>query len=402
MIPRFKPWIDHNEISALFRRNRNAVERFEKEFARVFNAVEAVAFPYGRSALYTFFKSVGLSDAEIIMPAYTCSVVAHAIKLSGNIPKFVDIRLFDYNMDLEQFVDSITEKTHAIIATHLFGYPLDLDILKSIVTEAEIKFGHKIWIVQDCAHSFGATWRGQLVGSSGDVALYALNISKMITSIFGGMLTFQNPELAAKARVLRDSEFRNASMCKAWIRRLYILAAAAALNEKFYGMTWWLQERTSLLNKLTKSYHLDEKIHFPPDAFDRMLDIEAAVGLEQLKKYPQIVEKKRRAAIWYDQNLERHAGWVFPPIVDGATYSHYVVRVPDRKRIIEAFAKEGIHLGELIQYSIPELREYDLYRGEASYPLSRISSLHTINFPMHMDLEIKNLIEIAKCGRHIE
>lgn len=402
MIPRFKPWIDHHEITALFRRNRGAVERLEKEFARSFNAVEALAFPYGRCALYTFFQTVGLRDAEIIMPAYTCSVVAHAIKLSGNVPKFVDIRLFDYNMDLELLVDAITEKTRAIVATHLFGYPLDLDTLKSIVAKAEAKYGHKIWIVQDCAHSFGATWRGQLVGSSGDVALYGLNISKTITSIFGGILTFQDRELAAKVRVLRDSEFHNASMSKAWIRRIYLLAASTAFNERIYGMTWWLQERTSLLNKLTKSYHLDEKIHFPPDAFDRMLDIEAAVGLEQLKKYPQIIEKKRRTAIWYDQNLDRHAGWEFPPIVDGATYSHYVVRVPDRKRIIESFAKEGIHLGELIQYCIPDLREYDLYRGNVPYPISRISSLLTINFPLHMGLKNENLGEIARCGRHIQ
>ena len=70
-------------------------------------------------------------------------------------------------------------------------------------------------------------------------------------------------------------------------------------------MTWWLQNKTPLLNKLTKAYHLDEKIHFPPDYLDEMLDVEAAVGLVQLRKYPAIIERRRKKAEWYDRNLEK-------------------------------------------------------------------------------------------------
>jgi hypothetical protein len=102
MIPRFSPWLGWPEFFVLFKPNKGAVEKFEKEFAKSFQAVDAVAFPYGRSAQWAFFKAMGVENAEVIMPAYTCSVVAHAVTLSGNTPRFVDIDLHDYNMNLDE------------------------------------------------------------------------------------------------------------------------------------------------------------------------------------------------------------------------------------------------------------------------------------------------------------
>jgi len=147
-----------------------------------------------------------------------------------------------------------------------------------------------------------------------------------------------------------------------------------------------LQEKTPLLNRLTKAYHLDDQIRFPPDYCDKMLDVEAAVGAEQLKKYPEIIQHRRKLAHWYDKNLERRDGWVFPPIQNGATYSHYVVRVPDRKSVIAEFASQGLHLGELIQYSIPNLGVYKGLNQDCFN--ASIASKATINFPLQVyDLE---------------
>lgn len=378
MIPRFKPYLGREEFCALFRRNHVTVRRFEREFAQTFQAMDAVAFPYGRSALWAFLQAVDVRNAEVIMPAYTCSVVAYAITLSGNRPKFVDIRLTDYNMNLDLLSKAINKNTQAVVATHLFGYPLDLERVEDILAEAEARYGQKIWLIQDCAHSFGATWNGRLVGSSGDVAFYSLGISKMITAIFGGILTFQDQKLADKIRAWRDAKFQEPGFFKPWLRRLYLLAVYAAFNEHVYGLTWWLQEKTPLLNRLTKAYHLDNKIHFPPDHMERMLDVEAEVGLEQLKKYPEIIAKRKAMAEWYDKNLPRREGWVFPPVVEGGTYSHYVVRVPDRVSVVIEYAKKGIHLGELIQYSVPELTPY--IQQDQYFPNAKKASTSTINF----------------------
>lgn len=378
MIPRFKPDIGLPEIKALFRANPGTVARFEKEFADKFEAVDAVAFPYGRSAQWAFLKAVGVEDSEIIMPAYTCSVVAHAVTLSGNRPRFVDIDLFDYNMDLELTEAAVNENTRGVIATHTFGYPQDLDRLEAIVRAAERRYGHKIWLIQDCCHAFGARWNDRLVGTSGDVAIYAFNISKIVTSIFGGMLTFQDQKIADCVRVWREANFHKARWDKSLLRRFYLLAVYAAFNEGIYGLTWYLQKKTNLLNRLIRAYHLDDQIRFPPDHLDRMLNVEAAVGLEQLRKYDVFIQRRRENAKWYDKHLERRDGWIFPPIVKGATYSHYVVRVPDREAVVNEYARKGIELGELIQYSIPAMSSYSGL-GNAC-PNSLRASSETVNF----------------------
>lgn len=381
MVPRFKPAIGWREIIALFRLNLGAVEKFEREFAEKFQAVDAVAFPYGRAAQWAFLKALGIENAEVIMPAYTCSVVAHAVSLSDNIPRFIDIDLHDFNMNLDLAEEAINENTRAIIATHTFGYPQDLERLESMIEKAERKYGHKVWLIQDCCHAFGAEWKGRMIGTSGDVAVYAFNISKLMTSIFGGMLTFQDRDLAQKIRNWRDINFEKPSLIKSIKRRLYLFFVYFAFIDVIYEFVWWLQEKTKFLNRFTKSYHLDGKIHFPPDYLVKMSNVEAAVGLAQLKKYDCIIHKRRKKAFWYDRNLKRKKNWIFPPISKGSTYSHYTVRVPNRNQVIKDYAGENIQLGELIQYSIPELKCYE--NSSKAFPNSLICSQQTVNFPIH-------------------
>jgi perosamine synthetase len=386
MIPRFKPELGLAELAALFDPSAGAVARFEAAFAHTFGARHALAFPYGRSALWAMLRALDLRGAEVVMPAYTCVVVAHAAVLSGNTPRFVDITLHDYNMDLDQLAAAMNERTRVVLATHLFGYPMNVDRVAEVVRDAERRFGHKIWVIQDCAHSFGATWRGAPVGNAGDAGLYALNISKMMTSVFGGVLTFTDDELAGRVRTWRDDHFGPASAQKALMRRIYLLATAAAFDERVYGVVNWLQEETPLLNTLTKAYHLDEQVRFPPDHQERMLDVEARVGLAQLRKYPEMVRRRRDNAMYYGEHLPRLPGVVQPPLVDGATYSHYVVRVPDRAAALRGAARAGVNLGELIQYSVPHLKSYARYAGGQEFPNSLLCSRVTVNLPIHPSL----------------
>ena len=385
MIPRFKPYLGKEEFSSIFKNHRNAIPRFEKAFAAKFNVEDAIAFPYGRSAQWAFFKANGIEGAEILMPAYTCSVVAHAVKLSGNEPVFVDIKLSDYNMDLDQLASKVTSKTRAIIATHTFGYPQDIDRLESIASEASRKFGHKVWLMQDCCHAFGAQWKGRDIHSSGGVAVFAFNISKMITSVFGGMVTFQDNVQAKRMRAFRDAIYNNSNVWKDLTRRLYLFAVCLAFNPSIYGMVWWLQEKTSVLSRFTDSFHLEDKIQFPPDYLTKMTEFEAIIGDMQIKKYDRIIKKRRDMAFWYDRNLSRRDGWRFPQIVDGATYSHYTVAVPDRYKVIHEYARKGIELGSLIQYCIPALKSYG--QNKYDFPKSVEASLNTINFPVSLNIE---------------
>ena len=146
-----------------------------------------------------------------------------------------------------------------------------------------------------------------------------------------------------------------------------------------------------MLNSLTKAYHLDEKIHFPPDYLDRMLPIEASVGLVQLKKYPEIVKRRKKAVEFYNGNLPTLQGWIKPPLIEGATYSHYVVRVPKRHDCIKEMATKGVHLGELIQYSVPNSSTY-LSASNRSFPNALLASKMTINLPFEKHVDITHKI----------
>jgi dTDP-4-amino-4,6-dideoxygalactose transaminase len=397
MIPRFKPYLDQAEFGAMFARGGD-VRAFEEAFARAFDAPEAVAFSYGRSACWALLKALGINNAEIVLPAYTCVVVAHAIVLSGNTCRFVDATLDDYNMDLDQLEAAISDRTAAIVPTHLFGHPVDLDRFDAIVKNAERKYGRRIFVLQDCAHSFGARWRGRLVSGAGDAALFGLGISKLMTSIFGGMITTADRELAGRLRVWRDAHFAPAGVMKALLRRLYLLAVYPAFSEACFGAVRWLQDETPLLDRLAKAYHLDDQIRFPPDAYDAMLDVEARVGLVQLAKYPEIVRRRVACAQYYDHALRGIPGWTLPPIVEGATYSHYVVRVPDRGAAIAAFRRQGIQLGEIIEYSVPHMSAYGP-ADPAEFPNSWLASRHLINLPIHADLDERRLARVVACAR---
>jgi dTDP-4-amino-4,6-dideoxygalactose transaminase len=387
MIPRLKPFLNQREFFALFRSGADAVNEFEKAFAQTFGLNHAIAYPYGRSALWAFLKALDLRDAEIIQPAYTCVVVAHATLLSGNRPRFVDISLDDYNMDLDQVEAAINERTRVILATHLFGYPLNVNRLDDIVRRAETRFGHKIWVIQDCAHSFGGEWQGRPVAEAGDAALFGLNISKMVTTIFGGMLTTNDETLASRLREWRDANFTYPSWLKSFQRRLYLMAIYPAFNNILYGFVNWLQEETPLLDRLTKAYHLDVKVHFPSDFQERMLPVEANVGLVQLEKFPEILRRRRENAHYYSEHLQGVAGLCLPPIVDGATYSHYVIRVKDRTRALKALARKGIQLGQLIEYSVPHMPAYRSYTDGKEFPNSLLCSHSTINLPVFSNLD---------------
>lgn len=402
MIPRLKPAFDTTEIRAAIRSgSASDVAEFEGAFARAFEAAEAVAFPYGRTALKALLHALELKGAEVIAPSYTCVVVQHATVLSGNVPVFVDNTMTDYNMDLDQLEAAITPQTAMIIATHLFGFPLDLDRLRLIVRGAEQRIGRKIWVVQDCAHAFGARWNGRLVSSEGDTALFGLNISKVLSSIFGGMLTFTDRALAARVRAWRDANLTPATALKSVLRLAYLLATYPAFHQLPYGVVHFLQYRTTLLNRLTKAYHLDEEVRFPPDAGERMLPIEARVGLAQLRKYDWMISRRRALAARYDAGLRGIAGWTLPPLMEGATYSHYPVRVPDRQAAVDHFARHGVHVGEVVEYSVAHLSAYTRYASGAGFPNSLYCSGHMVNLPIHPQLSDADADRVIAAARLI-
>ena len=391
MIPRYKPYLGWDEFRAALAWGRPAVEEFEKKFARVLQAKYALAFPYGRSGLYALLKSRGIEGAEVIMPAYTCVVAPNAVVASGNIPRFVDISLSDYNLDLDLLENAITDKTRVIIPTSLFGYPGNPRRLSEIIKRT----GREILVFQDCAHSFGATWQGKTVANEGDAAIFGLGINKMITSILGGMVTTNDEGICQSLRKYRDSNFAPGNFRERLTRIIYLSLAYMALNDSLYRVVDFLEEKTSFLNYFSSDYD-ENKITMPGDYLVRMADLEARVGIEQLRKYPEILRRKEEIARYYDRLLQPiKEKVVLPPLIPGATYSHYVVRVPDRIKTIEAMSRKGIQLGWMIEYSIPEIPVCRQYKTD-SYPNTYLCSQATVNLPLYPGLKTRDLDYIVK------
>lgn len=400
MIPRLRPTLGLKEALALLPSFReDDVERFERTFAQTLGVDCALAYPYGRSALWSFLRAVGLHGDEVILPTYTCTVVAHAIVLSGNVPRFVDIERGGFLADLDQVEAQITSRTRAIVVTHLFGYPADLERLTAILARAEEAHGHQIWVVQDCAHSFGCGRPDRPVQRAPDVALFGLNASKLVTSIFGGVLTTEDPHLAERLRRWRSVDFHRNPL-KGLRRAAYAAALFVAFDRRAYRGVKWLQDHTSLLDGATRAYHLDGEIRLPPDYREELAPIEARVGLAQLERYPWMVARRREIAARYRAGLSDLPGVELPPEVEGATYSHYVLRVADRPRWIMEARRAGIELGTVIDYSVAELPAYARYR-DRPLPRAQAAAEQALNLPIHPSLGVDQVEAVISCIRGI-
>ena len=195
MIPRFVPPIGLAELAAALASSKpDDIQRFEAAFAKTMGQKHAIAFPYGRTGLVALLRCLGLERREIICPAYTCVVVANAVVTSGNRPGFVDSGP-DANARLDQVEAAIGNNSGAFIATSIFGNPVDLDALDQIARRHP-----GLPIIQDCAHSFICEWNGRPVHRQGIAAIFGLNVSKTMTSIFGGMVTTDDDRLAEADR----------------------------------------------------------------------------------------------------------------------------------------------------------------------------------------------------------
>jgi dTDP-4-amino-4,6-dideoxygalactose transaminase len=375
MIPRFKPALGFDELKAAFSLpKKDDVKKFEEAFAELMEQKYALAFPYGRTGLTLLLEALGLKDKEIICPAYTCVVVPHAIVYSSNIPVFVDCESDGFNMDLDQAEKKITPRTGAIVATSLFGYPVNLDKLD------KIRSNHPhVNIIQDCAHSFAAEWEGRPVQKGGVAALFGLNISKTLTSIFGGMITTDNDDIYRKLKTMRDQKLKRPGWRKDFRRLLYLLAVYPAFWESVYGLINRL-ERSGLLDNFVR-YYDETKIDMPFDFLYQMASIEARVGIENVKRYDIILQNRWEAADYYFEYLENKPDFILPPKVKGATYSHFAVRVNDRDVWLQKGIRMGVQLGWLIEYSVPEMKAYGGNRL-INFPVAGKYARSLINLPV--------------------
>lgn len=381
MIPRFNPPMGYADLvrAAL---SRGGVSAFEETFAKVVDQRFAIAFPYGRTALIGLLRALDLVDQDILCPAYTCVVVPNAIIASGNRPVFLESGP-DANADLA-LADAVLSgrvsgrppaRAGALIATSIFGHPVDLDALD----ELRARYSD-LPVIQDCAHSFLCSWRDRPVHRQGVAAFYGLNISKTVTSVFGGMVTTDNEALADRVRAERARMLRREGAAKSLMRFAYGMAAITAFTPAIFGLTHRLRS-LGALDRFTR-YYDEAVIDMPADHLDRLTDFEARVGTLATPRLQAHIEARRRYDSFYRQELAGHPAIYWIPRGEGTSVSHSAAMVARRDAVRRAAAARGVELGEVIEYSVPDMAAYRpyLHPGQ-SFPVARQLAASTINLP---------------------
>lgn len=171
---------------------------FEKEFAARMNCKYCLAVTSGTAALQTAMAAleVGPGD-EVILPAWTWHSCYTAIVLAGALPVFAEIDE-SFNIDPGDIESRITPRTKALIAVHLQGNPADMDKIMAIARK------HSLRVIEDCAQSVGASYKGRPLGSIGDIGIYSLQLNKTITSGEGGAVVTSDPVLFERAGRFHD------------------------------------------------------------------------------------------------------------------------------------------------------------------------------------------------------
>jgi perosamine synthetase len=250
------------------------INKFEDAFAKYIGTKYALTVSNGTVGLHLALVSLGIKEGdEVIVPDLTFIATANAVKYTGATPVFADIDKDTWCISPDDIRKKVTSKTKAIIPVHLYGHPADMDPILQIAKEYEL------YVIEDCAEAHGAEYKGKKVGSIGHCGVFSFYGNKIITTGEGGMITTNDEKIYEKAKYLRDH---------------------AMSKEKRY-------------------WHTEIGYNY------RMTNIQAALGLAQLERINEIIQKKREIFRWYQECLKDLKGVKLNPEKEWAKNVYWMV-----------------------------------------------------------------------------
>jgi dTDP-4-amino-4,6-dideoxygalactose transaminase len=321
------------------------VREFEARFAAYVGASDGVGVNSGTDAIFLALKAleVGPGD-EVITVANTAVPTVSAIRATGASPVFVDIEPDTYLMDVRQVEARVTPRTKALLPVHLYGQSVDLDPL------IEIAARHGLGLVEDCAQSHGARYKGRTTGAIGQIGAFSFYPTKVLGAYGdGGICVTSSPELAERLRMLR-----------------------------FYGM------QTQYYSEI-EGYNT------------RLDEVQAAILLVKLPHLDRWIEERQRLAALYSQEL-RDCPLQLPVTRPYSSHSFflYVVRTPRRDEALAALAREGIEARIHFPTPIHQMRGYAFlpYRS-GDLPESEAAAGEIMSLPMYPGLPPDQVRRVA-------
>lgn len=246
------------------------VQEFEERFAKLIGAKEAVAVSSGTDAcalalacLYDFGAERG---DEIIIPALSFVATGNAVLQAGFRPVFADIDRDTLNLNPQKMERAMTKNTRAVMPVHLMGKPAEMKAISAIAKR------HKFYVIEDAAEAHGAVYRGRKVGTLGDLAAFSLYVAHLVSTVEGGIIVTDRPQMAAVLRSLRA----HGRACKC--ARCVLNTSSAACPKRFPG-----------------AGGSDIRFNFERIGYSaKMNELEAAIGLGSLDLYEETLEKRRK------------------------------------------------------------------------------------------------------------
>ena len=179
------------------------IAQFEAAFAKRAGvpAAQAITASYGRMAFYYILKALDLPPgSEIVLPALTFWVVPELARVAGLTVVFADVDPATFTMDPAALERAITPATRAVVPTHLYGLPCDMDAIMAIANR------HGLHVIEDCAHALGATFDGRPMGTFGDAGFFSFQTLKPLNCYGGGLALVRDPQVAARVRAMAEAE----------------------------------------------------------------------------------------------------------------------------------------------------------------------------------------------------
>ena len=337
MIPHSRPFLDdedHRGVLDVLRSGQlvqgEKVAAFEEAFCRELDLPGAVAVSSGTAALHLALLALGVGAGdEVILPSYVCTALWHAVRYTGATPVLADIEADAFNLSALDVMPRLTKKTRAVIVPHMFGQSADIDQLLNL----------GIPVIEDCAQSLGSHYRGQPTGTFGVAAIFSFYATKVIAAGEGGMVLSRDRNLIDRIRDMRDYDEKD--------------TLATRFNYK-------------------------------------LTDIQAALGMSQLKKLPVFIARRQDIARRYDRVL-REAG--LPPPVNKPDRDHSYFRYVFLLDSMECFFNDMDRQGVICRR--PVFRPLHDYLEQTGFEVTNRVWRYAVSVPIYPGLTDEEIETVA-------
>ena len=335
-------WLTHGKYT----------EKFEKNFSKFTESKFAVTVSSCTAGLHLICLAIGLKAGdEVLVPNLTHTATAHAATYTGAKVKFVDINLYDGNLNVADLLKKINSKTKAIITVHLTGISAELDKILSICKKK------KIFLIEDCAHSLGTKFKSKHVGNFGIAGSFSFYPTKQITTGEGGMVITNNKQIFKKIKML-----------------------------KAFGIDKDINER-----KVPGLYDV-KKLGYNYG----MTDFQSALGLEQLRRYKKEILIRKKNALLYCKYLKDIRGVKFNEYIDSCSYFIFPIFLKKkfRDKLIKIFKEKKVGFSVHYAKVIDEMTYYK--KNNTKNKNSKIYATENISLPVHSDIKQNDIVNISK------